>query len=57
MFSSVDFPDPEAPTIASDVPCSMVRSTSRNAYTRGSLPNSRLIDRSSTAGNASGSMG
>ena len=41
MFSSVDLPEPDGPTIASEVPCSSRRLTSRSATTGGSAPNVR----------------
>ena len=43
MFSSVDLPEPEGPTIAMASPRSTVRSTPRRAWTGGSVPNVRLI--------------
>ena len=52
-FSSVDLPEPDGPTMASESPGSSRRSTSRRATTGGSLPNVRPTPASSTtAGSA-----
>src|SRR5205085_1809254 len=48
MFISVDFPEPDGPTMATEVIGGSDRLTSRSAWTGGSLPNVRVTDSSST---------
>jgi hypothetical protein len=51
MFIIVDLPEPEVPMMASDEPCSIVRSTPRSAWTRLSpITYVRVMPRISTSG-------
>src|SRR3954471_6027321 len=54
MLSSVDLPEPEGPTMASELVGDSTRSTSRSALTGGAMPNVRVMPRSSTSPTARG---